>query len=381
LSYLAKETGGRTFFNSNNINKGLEKALEDLKGYYLIGYQPDTDTFDAKTRRFNKLQIRVKRKDSKVRYRSGFFGITDDQIIKKPANRTPAQQIQTALTSPFAVSEISLRLNTLFANDKQQGSMVRSLLHINTNDLKFTSEADGSKKVVFDILAMSFGDNGVPIDQISKTYTMKVKAEGYEQLLREGLVYYFTFPVKKPGAYQYRIAIRDSASEKVGSVNQFIEIPNLKKNNLTISGIILENLTVAEWQKLTTKSPAQIKTSEDGGENSSDLMSDTSLRRFKRGTVLRYGFEIYNAKPSNSQKPDLNMQVKIFRDGKPVFEGKQIPLALPEQTDMQRIKSNGALNLGNEMQPGDYVLQIIVIDNLAKEKRKIATQFVKFEIQ
>jgi hypothetical protein len=32
------------------------------------------------------------------------------------------------------------------------------------------------------------------------------------------------------------------------------------------------------------------------------------------------------------------------------------------------------------MLPGDYVLQITIIDNLAKAKRNTATQFVQFEI-
>jgi hypothetical protein len=32
------------------------------------------------------------------------------------------------------------------------------------------------------------------------------------------------------------------------------------------------------------------------------------------------------------------------------------------------------------MTPGDYILQVIVTDNLAKEKQKIASQFVQFEV-
>ncbi len=39
------------------------------------------------------------------------------------------------------------------------------------------------------------------------------------------------------------------------------------------------------------------------------------------------------------------------------------------------------MSLGSEMQTGEYVLQIVVTDNLAKEKRRIAAQFVQFEIQ
>src|SRR5207244_1240652 len=123
LAFLADETGGRSFFNNNDFNRGLDKALEDQKGFYLLGYQPDSETFDATKRRFNKLNIKVKRPGVNVRYRSGFFGVSDDK--ETPVRQmTPAKQIQTALTSPFAVNGISLKLNTLFGNDPKLGSFV-----------------------------------------------------------------------------------------------------------------------------------------------------------------------------------------------------------------------------------------------------------------
>ncbi len=74
------------------------------------------------------------------------------------------------------------------------------------------------------------------------------------------------------------------------------------------------------------------------------------------------------------------MQTKIFREGKLIFEGKPKPLDSPGQTDAQHINAFGALNLGTEMQLGDYVLQIIITDITAKQKNKIAAQFVQFEI-
>ena len=39
-----------------------------------------------------------------------------------------------------------------------------------------------------------------------------------------------------------------------------------------------------------------------------------------------------------------------------------------------------AIAFGKKMLPGDYILQVIVTDPLAKEKKQIATQFVQFEI-
>jgi VWFA-related protein len=379
LKYLAQETGGFPVINSNDISGGVRKILDD-QSYYLIGYEPDSDTFDAKTRRFNKLDVKVKNKDVSVRYRSGFFNVAERTVVKTTVNQTPAQQIQNALSSPFAVNDISLRLNALFGNDIQQGSFVRPLLHISAQDLKFTDEADGSKKAIFDVLAVIFGDNGAAIDQIAKTYTLKVKDESYKKILRDGFVYYFTLPIKKPGAYQFRVAIRDSQAGKVGSASQFIEVPNLKKERLTISGIVLENLNEAQWKRFSSETPDISNNQLNAPVDDPNPMNDTSLRRFKRNSILRYGFEIYNARLDTAKKPNLTAQIRVFRDGKLMLEGKQIPIDSTGQTDLERIKSSGAINLLGGMQPGDYVLQIIITDNLAKDKRKISAQFVQFEV-
>ena len=373
LTYLARQTGGFPVINNNDISRGIRRVLDD-QSYYLIGYQPDDETFDPKTRRFNKLEVKVKREDARVRYRSGFFGITDDQI-QKPQQLPAQQAILNALTSPFAVNDINLNLNALFDSDAKQGAFVRSYVHINSKDLKFTREADGSYKAVFDLVAVSFGDNGTISDELAKNYTFVVKEDAYPKILEKGFVYYFAFPVKKPGGYQMRIALRDTVTGKVGSANQFIEVPNLKKNRLTISGIVLENMTFEQWQKMFTDAAAyqEIK-------KMTDPLTDTSLRQFKQGTVLRFGFEIYNAIMQARQNPNLTTQVRIFRDGKIFFEGKQTPLEIANQQAADGIASTGNLRLGEQMPPGEYILQIVVTDNLAKKKRQIASQSIAFEI-
>ncbi len=76
----------------------------------------------------------------------------------------------------------------------------------------------------------------------------------------------------------------------------------------------------------------------------------------------------------------MTTQIKIFRDGKPFLEGKSSPVDLTGQSNLQKVTSFGALVLGSEMPPGEYVLQIIVTDNLAKGKGKITSQFIQFEI-
>lgn len=380
LVFLARQTGGSSIINNNDLGGGIRRILDD-QSYYLLGYEPDSETFDPKTRRYNKLQIKVNRPGVRVRYRSGFFGVSDEQI-QKPAARTAQQQITSALTSPFGASGIALRLNTLFGNDAKDGSFVRSLIHVNAADLTFTDAPDGTKKAVFDIMAISFGDNGTVADQITQSYTMTVTGERYRKVVDDGFVYFFTFPVKKPGAYQLRVAVRDQKSEKVGSANQFIEVPNLKKNRLTVSGIVLENLTPEQWRKFQTGAPPETvaPAAEKSVAGGNDPLNATSLRRFGRGTILRYGAEIYNARLAAGGQPSVTVQLRMFRDGKLILDGKPVPLDPAGQTDLQRIKSGGALSIGKELPPGDYVLQIVANDAQAKEKQRIATQFVQFEI-
>lgn len=373
LAFLANETGGRAFFNNNDFNQSLEKALEEQKGYYLLAYQPDTDSFDAKTRRFNKLSVKVSRPGINVRYRSGFFGV-EYKKEERPTQQTPAQQIQSALTSPFAVSGISLRLNTIFGFNPMSGSFTNSLLHVNAADLQFSDAPEGKKKASFDVLAIIFGENGVPIDTINQNYVMTVSNENYQRIIKEGFVYQFLFPIKKPGAFQMRVAIRDVATAKVGSANQFVEAPDLRKGALTLSGIVLENMTEKQWsasQNISSTTPFQRGT---------DPMQDTSLRRFKRGTILRYANEIYNAKFNPTTTPSLQTQTRIFRDGKLVFDGKFNPFKLEGQTDFRKLNLIGAFALGSEIPVGDYVLQIVVIDNAAKKKNRLTTQWVQFEV-
>jgi hypothetical protein len=44
------------------------------------------------------------------------------------------------------------------------------------------------------------------------------------------------------------------------------------------------------------------------------------------------------------------------------------------------VGGGGAIQLGTSLTPGEYVLQIVVSDLLGKEKNRIATQWMDFEI-
>jgi VWFA-related protein len=369
LLYLAKETGGRAFFN-NGFTTAIQKSIDDQNGYYLIGYQPDEETFDAEKRKFNKFEVRVKnRPNLTVRFRSGFFGVTDDKLPIRTATGG-REDLSQALFSPFDVNGIDLELTPIFSNTgKVGGNSVNALLHIKGEDLNFLPESNGARKGQFEILAVTLDAGGKVIDRVAKSYSLSLNQESYQKTLAKGLVYMMNIPIKTPGAYQLKVAFRDTNNGKIGSSSQFIDIPNVNKNRLYLSGILLQAFTPQELQ-------VRMQKVNDVSNEGFKIQTDTANRRFKRGTKLNFGYEIYGAKSGSGRESRLQSQVKLFSENQLIFEGPKEPILLSGE----KHKNESLITLGNDLKPGYYFLQVSVVEEARKDKKQSATQWISFEI-
>jgi VWFA-related protein len=370
LRYLARQTGGARVF-------GVERVLEDQRGYYLIGYRPDGQTFDPRRAglKFHNITLRLKRAGLRVRHRTGFYAAGEaDLAAAQPATR--AGRLLRALTSPLASGSIPLSLTPLFGNDAQTGSYVRALIHVDARGLKFTEEPGGTRKASVEVLAVTLGESGRPLDSADGVETVRVAPADYEKLLNTGLRYTLKVPVKTPGAYQLRVAVIDEATEQVGSANELVEVPDFDGGRLALSGIVLSG-RLGDVATLDAAPPA------DGPAPASqaETEADPAVRRLRAGMELRYDFHIYNARPDPSTgRPRLQTQVRLFREGQPAYEGKVAPFDTTQQDDLRRLVAGGGVKLSRAAAPGHYALQVVVTDLLAKENRRAATQWIDFEI-
>jgi hypothetical protein len=102
LRFLADNTDGTALINTNNIDGGLQRILDDLSSYYLFGYYSTNTKLDG---RFRNITVRVKRPGVKVRARRGYRGRTADELISGSAGASasePADSLTTALTPVVA---------------------------------------------------------------------------------------------------------------------------------------------------------------------------------------------------------------------------------------------------------------------------------------
>jgi hypothetical protein len=374
LAYLARLTGGLAIQNENDLNKGLQRVLDDQAGYYLIGYRPDESTFDPKTGRsnFHKIVVKVNRPGARVRSRSGFFGVADAEVLER---RTLGEQLADMLASPFGAADVRLRLTSLFGNDDRVGSLVSSVLYINGHDLTFKEEPDGWREAEIEVMAYTFAAYGEVVDSLSRTHKIRARGEVYESIVREGLLYTVNVPIKKPGAYQLRIAVRDSGSKRVGSASQFVQVPDLSKERLALSGIFISGIDPRK-----AKQPVDPNSRLQGTDDVVDVQASPAIRRLGSGMEMHYAYYIYNAKLDVAKRPQLTTQMQLFHEGQLAYEGKVTPYDAGPESDLKRLRSGGRITLSPKAASGEYVLQIIVTDKLAKEKQKTATQWIDFEI-
>jgi VWFA-related protein len=362
---LSKDSGGFLIKNSNDFK--LDQIMNDQQGYYLLGYRPNTETFD---RHFHHISAKVKGSGLSLRTRKGFYGFTEDEAnrLRQEVNKTDA-----ALISPFRSHDIAIDLATIFAKDPAQGSVLRSFLYIDAKSLTFQDDGEGWHKVAVEMRGIIFGSNGRPLDEIVVTPTVRLQQGTYDQALRDGLLLRFDMPVKRPGAYQLRVAARDLVSSRVGSAGQFVTVPDPNRD-FSMSGIVLSGATEQKILTISAPDPSAAATT---AKVEARLSPNPVNRKFKAGNNLIFGFVIYNANTSEGP-PQLTVDAKMFREGKLVDSADGLRVGLAGQKELTRITTSGVLHLKPDLEPGRYYLQLVTIDS--GKKKNQAVQWIDFEI-
>lgn len=367
MSVLAEETGGLFFSNTNDLGKALAEAANDQDGYYLIAFQPDDDTFE-KTRdgqaKTHKLTIKVRKSGVKVRYRKSFVGVPDSERV--PANPNP---MVSALSSPFRSVEVSMKLTPIYMDDPKSGPFLRAFLFVDPKTFQFVDEPaapedkDKSpwKKATMNELVVLYDQTGRAVEQVSNSHTIRMRKDGYERVMKNGLVQVLTIPIKKPGPYQLRAAVMDEGTRKTGSSTQFVNIPDLKTKQLAMSDLALSSEAFLQSQ------------STDGAPG---------LRVLHPGDQLIYGAYVYNAKMAkDASTPNIESQVILYRDGKAVYTGKKTPYRPADFAEGKPLSIMGNMSLGGKIPPGEYVLQVAVRDLEAPKKQQFAVRSIDFEVK
>lgn len=361
LEYLAERTGGFAVANTNDLARGFERISNDVRDYYVIGYEPDHDTFARKdgSPRLHTIAVNVKRAGVRVRTRKEFIGVSDEAPSGPP---TPAQQLVLAARSPFVGTTIAMRATNLVGYAPGRGLFVRTVLHLDAHALTFSGDANTTRTATVDLVGLVIDNDGVQVDTIANGFNVTLENAAVEQGMKDGLVYTARVLIKKPGGYQLRYAVRDRHSGAVGSAGGFVNVPDVTGGAFAISGIVLR-----------TEEHTEARPSLDSDGFS--LRPADALRAFAPGSQLSFMYEVYNAGTA------VQTVMSLWRDTVRLGVLRADTLATPPRGGPLAVA--GGLKLPDGLAAGTYVLQLAAtcLDPKQPKTARAAVQRISFDVK
>jgi VWFA-related protein len=366
---LSQKTGGILVENSNFFIHGINPVDEASKGYYLLSYIPPANTFNKNFRDvYHRVRVKVKRSGSEVHSRDGYLGVSTPS---SPVAR--ATTLQQAILSPFIYNNLELRVSSGYAYAPKPGYFLRSWLHLAGEKLAFIDEKNGGHSLSLEMLTLVADARSLIQDSKMLQYKFLLTDADVSRIRNEGIDLNTYLPVKNPGKYYVRAAVRDMETGKIGSGYQFLNIQDLKNRRLSLSSLFLLN-PGEDASALKSGNIAIDSDSSDFALKWEASRKSPARRSYLVGEGFDYMAIVYNAKAG------LELQFTVYKEGKEFYKGNPEDIDLKAMDDLGRISIMKRLDFNAQMEEGAYQLQLKVVDKQSKEKSSAAVQTIDFEI-
>jgi len=205
MKEIADKTGGRAFYNDNDIENAMRGALDDARFSYTLGYYPANSKNDGA---YRNLSVKTSRPGVTLRYRTGYAAENDSE--PKAAAQIDLQQV---FGSPLDATALPLSAHAVKANNK-----LDVFLRIDPSILTLRQENGTRKGAVSVFYSFRPANANGKIQIFSELNKLELPEAQYVKLLQLGpRTFRKQIPIPEK-AEALRLAVRDEGSGLVGSV-------------------------------------------------------------------------------------------------------------------------------------------------------------------
>jgi VWFA-related protein len=176
LRDFAEMTGGRAFYNSNDLVGSFKRATDDSSSYYLLGYYLDTKNDKPGWR---QLKVKVHTSHTEVRSPNGFF------VTNATANPETSKkiEIENALASPFDSTGMGLTIR--WRGTSPDGDKKKIAFGVSLPPDNMTIEQGEKTHFSVEFVALAL-KNGVTADTVSQNIQGRPHLKRWQKLKPEG---------------------------------------------------------------------------------------------------------------------------------------------------------------------------------------------------
>jgi VWFA-related protein len=202
---LAKRTGGRASFDSNDTARLLRNALDEAGDTYTLAWYPSNYDDNG---RFRRIQVKVNRPGLTLRHREGYFA------AEPPTGSKQSQRdaLFEAMSAPLELGAVPFAAQLEPAGSKLQVTIKVDPAAVTLRESK--GQWLGHVDIVFlylDATGNSKGGN-------EEALPLKLTPANREQALTSGFLYQATIP-RNQEAHKLVIAVRDAPTGRIGTLH------------------------------------------------------------------------------------------------------------------------------------------------------------------
>lgn len=211
MDQIAQRTGGRAFYETNDIKGALRKVVDDSRLTYVLGYYPRNVKWQGE---YRKIKVQVDRPHLKLQYRRGYLA-----AVASPMHTPTARQaVTSAVYSPLDATSIGLAVRAQPMRAQHGSQLVLRLWYdIDAHDITFNPRGNvwiGG----FTVTVAELGPRGEELKAKSYGMNFHCNSQKRQKYLADGFGAMGLFHLV-PGGERVRVVVRDNTSAHLGSIS------------------------------------------------------------------------------------------------------------------------------------------------------------------
>lgn len=352
LSTLSADTGGKAFFDNNDLAPAFAQVQNDTASYYVLGFH-STDT--ARDGRYRKLEIRIDRPDVKLAYRAGYYAPAD---YRHSTGEQREHDLEAELNSDLPATDLSVYLQPFFFRDTTGRYNMPVILLVPGAQIAFIKGGDRDKATL-DVIGNIKDSQGRILQQVRDTVKLAIDAN--QEVTRKNIQYAtgFTLPA---GQYHVKFVVRENETGKLGSFEADIRVPDLSKVPLKMSSLVLASQRVVPTHAAEMAENPLIYEGQQYIPNLPHV--------FYQGQPLYFFYEVYDpATTAKEPRPGVTKSgmhvltsIELLRGNVKVYQTPQVEATRLNIAGRDAVAFAFTVPL-TSLPAGEYTCQVNVVDD------------------
>lgn len=343
MATLSSDTGGKSFFDSNDFSPAFQQIQHDTSAYYVLGFHSTDPRRDG---RYRRISIKIDRPGVKLEYRGGYYAPADFRHSNKQDRE---QQLEDQLASDLPATDVAVYLEAWYFRTDETHYYIPISLVVPGSQIPFVKGGDRDKATL-DVIGEVKDASGRMIGQARQT--VKLSIDQSQQVRQKNVEYStgFNLPI---GQYHLKFVVRENETGRMGSFETDINVPDLRKVPLKMSSVVLASQRIAVPKR--DDNPMV-----HGGE---ELVPNLP-HVFRQNQHLYFLYEVYLPDSKAHDKTRVLTSIEFLRGGVKAFETPLIQATQLNEPNRKAIVFQFDVPLGS-LKPGEYTCQVNVINDVA----------------